>query len=556
MMFRRLASLAVVAAAAAEETTPRYHYYPSSASSQDISAPIGIVEDGVTTWHIFVDCGLEDRKINLALAWCHFSSRDLVTWTEHAVALEPSEPFDDAIIDTGAVFQHPNGSVYVAYATANSSSMLDNGTFDGNICFAEANDASLVAWTKRCGEANMRIDNPTCHFCRETCPASCPDGVGSAAYSPFPGIVDYQGFRDPTQPWLDACVASDGDCWFLVVGSGGKVPNQTKITTHAGVALLYTSDYALSTGWTLVGDVTPDSVFFYSQTNAPMYSCPDFFVLPDSETSVFYSLDEAFFAGRYVPTAQGGPRFEADGVGARYLQGDTHHEPLSIMKTGGAGPDNALSNASRRLYFGTIGWPNVHVPQLNASIPYLHTGSIVSLPRDVSAGPNGTARFAFPPELEALRVDEAPRVASSAAALAEGLFLEMRVDFAPTGCGSGTPFGVQLFGAAGAAPVARDPAARDAYASLLLSDDDALQIYFDPKRCELDGRKIDLPDGAALSLHIFVDLGFVDFTANNLTNGFGYRKYVNATTATHAAFGDVAVASSRSWELKRVNGGR
>ena len=168
------------------------------------------------------------------------------------------------------------------------------------------------------------------------------------------------------------------------------------------MALLYTSDLALESGWTLATQtVTPDTAFFYSLTNAPMYSCPDFFAVPGSTDYAFLSLDEAVYVGEYVPTLRGGPRFRpARTKTTRYLQGDTHHEPLSIMKTGGVGPNNAASDASRRLYFGTVGWPNVNVPQLNASIPYPHTGSVVSLPREISAGP----AFAFPRELEALRV--------------------------------------------------------------------------------------------------------------------------------------------------------
>ena len=352
---------------------------------------------------------------------------------------------------------------------------------------------------------------------------------------------------DRRVPDVDGCVGGGEQCWFLVVGSGGAVPNQTKIAAHAGVALLYTNDYDMAGEWTLVRDVTPADVFFYSQTNAPMYSCPDVFRVPGSNATVFASLDEEIYVGDYVATAAGGPRFNASS--RAYLQGTTTHESLSIWKTGGVGPNNALDAGSRRLYFGTVGWPNVHLPQLNASIDYLHTGSVVSLPRDVFAAPDGGPRFAFPPELAALRASGA--ATGSASALASGLFLELRVDFAPTGCGAGTPFGVELFGS-GAAPKMRDPDA----GSLLLTDDETLQIYFDPKRCELNGRKIALADGAALSLHIYVDLGLVEFTANNLTNGFGYRKVVNSSTAAHAAFGDVAVAAATSWELKRVNGGR
>ena len=80
-----------------------------------------------------------------------------------------------------------------------------------------------------------------------------------------------------------------------------------------------------------------------------------------------------------------------------------------------------------------------------------------------------------------------------------------------------------------------------------------MQIYFDQQRCELNGRAINLTANESLTLHVFVDLGFVEFVAGGQQNGFGYRKDASASTTVHSVFGDVAVTSVESWELERVN---
>ena len=96
-------------------------------------------------------------------------------------------------------------SITVGPATSNITSNLGSGTFDGDICLAVAQDADLLVWKKLCHQPNARIVNPTCHWCRETCPDTCKENVNSSAPSPFPGIGARMAHRDPVAPWLDSC---------------------------------------------------------------------------------------------------------------------------------------------------------------------------------------------------------------------------------------------------------------------------------------------------------------------------------------------------------------
>jgi hypothetical protein len=231
---------------------PHFHFYPSTIQSQDVSAPIKVGD----TWHVFVDCvpegcpALVQPVQDKPLSWCHFSSTDLVHWAEHPIALAPDHDFDGSIIDSGTVFQHPNGTVLAIYATSNITSNLPTGTFDGDICIAVAEDPMLLVWNKRCESPNARIVNPTCHWCRETCPEDCADAIKSPLPSMFPGIAARMAHRDPTQPWLDRCSSNSSSsdlCWYALSGSGGKLGGSSQ-----RAVLLWRTDYLISTEWEYV----------------------------------------------------------------------------------------------------------------------------------------------------------------------------------------------------------------------------------------------------------------------------------------------------------------
>ena len=116
-MTARLSLLFLLPISCRSSSIPFIHFWPQTVESQDISGPIGIHNSSSngTTWHVFIDC-VEGANISIgALSWCHFVSYDLVEWTELPIAMRPDEPYDIAGLDTGSVFQHPNGTVYAVY---------------------------------------------------------------------------------------------------------------------------------------------------------------------------------------------------------------------------------------------------------------------------------------------------------------------------------------------------------------------------------------------------------------------------------------------------------
>eukprot|EP01052_Picozoa_sp_SAG31_P040699 SAG31_NODE_5960_length_2238_cov_1.749416_2_plen_623_part_01 len=298
---------------------PSFHFWPSAVSSQDISGPIGIVEptdpsNSTITWHVFVDCigpGIAETKGG-GLNWCHFSSRCpgpgcLVKWTEHAVAIRHGNSFDTHCIDTGSVWQHPNGTVYATYATINGTSNSMAGSVDGDICLARALDGNLTQWTKLCdAHPAGKIRSPICDWCRFDCPISCKHVENSTKPSPFPGILGRGGHRDPPAPWLDGCSSSSDPrlCWFQPVASGGthgQVQDQP-----APAITLFKNTLALDGPWEAVlYPAQPAPVLWWTsrvQGGPPEYSCPDIASLPGSDLILFYSLTLRYMLTHYQHT--------------------------------------------------------------------------------------------------------------------------------------------------------------------------------------------------------------------------------------------------------------
>lgn len=69
------------------------------------------------------------------------------------------------------------------------------------------------------------------------------------------------------------------------------------------------TDYNLSTSWSFVK-------IFWNSAGASIYSCPDFFRLPGSDTYVFGSLDAKYWLGKYGHDAKGLPEFQGPKDGA------------------------------------------------------------------------------------------------------------------------------------------------------------------------------------------------------------------------------------------------
>ena len=86
-------------------------------------------------------------------------------WTEHPVAIISDHSYDTKCVDTGSVFQHPNGTVYAVFATINATSNSAAGSVDGDICLARALDPLLVKWEMLCDQQPFgKIRSPICDW--------------------------------------------------------------------------------------------------------------------------------------------------------------------------------------------------------------------------------------------------------------------------------------------------------------------------------------------------------------------------------------------------------
>ena len=127
--------------------------------------------------------------------WGHFSSPDLVQWTEHKPALSPEEGYDQNGIWSGHAIKDDNGVPLIMYTGGNDN---ENG-----MCLAFPEDDDLINWKKF--ENNPVVKGPPKQYSRKD-------------------------FRDPY-------IWKEKDAWYMAVGYG-LVENEIQ----KGALLLYKSD--------------------------------------------------------------------------------------------------------------------------------------------------------------------------------------------------------------------------------------------------------------------------------------------------------------------------
>ena len=130
------------------------------------------------------------RKIN----WGHFSSPDLIHWTEHRPALRPSETYDREGIWSGHAVADKDGVPAIIYT---------GGGDDPSICLATPTDSNLIYWKKY--EGNPVVKNP-------------------------PTVFKTKTFRDPY-------IFKDSDKYYMIVGFG-----YVDSSIEKGSVLLYRSN--------------------------------------------------------------------------------------------------------------------------------------------------------------------------------------------------------------------------------------------------------------------------------------------------------------------------
>ena len=318
--------------------------------------------------------------------WGHATSADLVRWKHRPVALAPTPGGPDA----GGCW---SGSAVVGGPGTPFDGrplFFYTGVFPQVVCASLGSD-DLDTWTKH--PANPLIAAP-------------PPGFGG----------ETGDFRDPF-------VWREGETWWMVIGS--------RVEGGGGAVLLYRSADLLAweyVGPLLVGDATPDAPLW----TGTVWECPNLFPLDGRHVLVvsFQNHDsgELLYAGYTVGDFRDG-RF-TPGPFRPLEYGDTLYAPQATIDESGRavligwlreGRDGAAQRAA--------GWSGV-----------------MSLPRLLSLGDDGTLRFQPVPELTELRRDPihvAPRLfhPGDANPLAElrGGSLEIEAVLEPAGA---TAFGL------------------------------------------------------------------------------------------------------------------
>lgn len=168
---------------------PKYHLLPAANWTNETHGLIYYKGE----YHIFN----QKNASNLFLGqinWGHFSSPDLITWTEHKPALTPEPGYDENGIWSGHIVLNNEGVPTIIY-TAGGTPM--------GIGIAFPKDSTLIDWVKYKGNPVIKGQ---------------PEGFSRT------------DLRDPY-------VFKEGNKWYMIVGFGIKEKE-----TEKGAVLLYTSN--------------------------------------------------------------------------------------------------------------------------------------------------------------------------------------------------------------------------------------------------------------------------------------------------------------------------
>lgn len=169
---------------------PKYHLLPAANWTNETHGLIYYKGK----YHIFN----QKNGTNLFLGqinWGHFSSPDLVQWTEHKPALTPEEGYDEIGIWSGHVVKDDKGVPLIMYTGGNEKEI--------GMCLAFPEDDDLINWKKF--ENNPVVKGPPKQYSRKD-------------------------FRDPY-------IWKENNVWYMIVGYG-LIENDVQ----KGALLLYKSN--------------------------------------------------------------------------------------------------------------------------------------------------------------------------------------------------------------------------------------------------------------------------------------------------------------------------
>jgi beta-fructofuranosidase len=280
--------------------------------------------------------------------YAHISSKDLVHWRHHPIALEPGE-IDTAIFSGGA-FVDRDGTPTITYWGLSEK---------GGILLATSTDDELDHWTKH-------PDNPVIPMNKDGYDVTS-DG------QPF-------AVADPSDIWIH-----DGRYYILT----GNLPvlriygREQDMDEHKGdTAYLFVSDDLVN--WEYLHPFYTSRREWTEADEDCM--CPDFFPLGDRYMLLFISHNHGcqYYIGRYESN-----RFYPETHG-RMSWEDYHF----------FAPESLVDDQGRRIM-----WAWIRDGRDEATIEQSAWSGTLSLPRVLWLGDDNTLRMAPPVELEQLRYD-------------------------------------------------------------------------------------------------------------------------------------------------------
>ena len=445
--------------------------------------------------------------------WAHISSRDLLHWRQHPLALEPGGV--DIGIFSGGAFVDQNGVPTITYWGLGP---------EAGICTATSTDDNLEVWTK--------ADRPIIHQ-TESGLAVLPDGtpVGAA---------------DPSAIWF-----KDGH-YYLLTGNllvqieYGRKRGQVE---HQGDTLsLFRSDDLVH--WEYLHPFYQSRRDWTRADEDDM--CPDFFPLGDRHMILFIShnLGCQYYLGRYTDD---------------HFYPETHGRMTWVDRAFFA-PESLVDARGRRIMWAWIfeGYPRVEQEAA------LWAGTL-SLPRVLWLGEDKTLRMAPPEELTTLRYH--PRGGQNLTVHPEadlrlegvsGCDLELNLEITSA---DAAQYGVAVCCSPDNAECTR--VYYDAVEHKLAIDTTHSSLWCDPRTekeitdsvqalpATVEAGPLELAPGEPLRLRVFVDRSVVEVFANDrqaVMRRIYPTRADSVGVALFARGGAAQVRAWQAWELDATNG--
>jgi beta-fructofuranosidase len=452
------------------------------------------------------------NRSGVGFCWGHLSSRDLVHWRHHPDAIGPGDGDEGCF--SGGGFVDDDGTAYLSYW------MLWG---DKGIGIAKSSDRHYDHWKKL--EANPVIK-------------STEWGITETTDQNGDKLV--YGSADPTNIWKQ-----DGKYYILtgnllVLNKYGRKPDSPENMKGDRLYLLESKDLK---NWKYKGVFYQRNPEWTEDSEDNM--CPSFLPLPSSPDGGEYSGKHLLL---FISHNKGCQYYigDYDTRNDRFLP-DTHGRMTWVDNTYFA-PEALVDAQGRQIMWAWLtdnpkgesekGWSGVY-----------------GLPRSLWLGEDGTLRMRPVKELDMLRSDERTwsniNITDGDSKTLDGIVgdsceLEITINSAIAG-----QVGVKVRASTGGEEQ-----------TLLYYDARAKKLCFDSTRSGTDGRQtleqapLDLKNGEALKLRVFVDRSIIEVYAND-RQAICRRVYPSRSDSLgvllFAVGGDVEVASVKAWEMMTSN---